>query len=154
MSYQHGLVEQEVSHPLADDDVDIVHRQSQILHLPADNLDDVPEAIVLHDQLGLLRDVAAVNSVHLSRTGTGSKHRQYACAAADVQNDFIFEQMLILFYRRRRRKDYCEKNACNSVCQDTNHSNDIIYMHTYTYAYIYIYVVPPTHLWHSYSSES
>ncbi len=30
---QHGLVEQEVAHPLADQDVNLVHRQRHLLHL-------------------------------------------------------------------------------------------------------------------------
>ena len=29
---EHGLVEQEVAHPLGDDDVDLLHRQLDLLH--------------------------------------------------------------------------------------------------------------------------
>ena len=50
---EHGLVEEAVAHPLADDDVDLLHRDRDLLDLAADDRHAVPQTVTVHNLLGL-----------------------------------------------------------------------------------------------------
>mgnify|MGYP000939939447 CR=1 FL=1 len=53
---EHGLVEEEIAHPLGDDDVNLGERQLNLLHLALDQCDLVREAVGLDDLAGLEDD--------------------------------------------------------------------------------------------------
>ena len=55
-SVQHGLVEQEVAHPLGNDNVDLGERQNNLLHLALQKSDLVAQAVDLDNLLGLVND--------------------------------------------------------------------------------------------------
>lgn len=55
-SVQHGFVEQEVAHPLGDDDVDLGERKSDFLHLALEKSDLVAQAVDLDNLLCLVND--------------------------------------------------------------------------------------------------
>ena len=59
---QHGLVEEEVTHPLGDDDVDFWEWEDNILHLALKKGDLVGKTVDLHDLLGLDDDGGHVNT--------------------------------------------------------------------------------------------
>lgn len=61
-SVQHGLVEQEVAHPLGDDDVDLGEGENNLLHLALQESDLVAQAVDLDNLLGLVDDGRHVNS--------------------------------------------------------------------------------------------
>jgi len=56
----------------------------------------VIELVVLDDLLRLLGDLRVLDGDDCLRARLGGEHRQDARAAADVENDFIFEQVLVL----------------------------------------------------------
>lgn len=58
---QHGLVQQEVSHPLGDDDVDMLDGENNLLHLALDQGDNVVQLVVLDDLSGVVDNVRHVN---------------------------------------------------------------------------------------------
>ncbi|KAJ8527501.1 hypothetical protein ON010_g14762 [Phytophthora cinnamomi] len=93
---QHGLVEQEVAHPLGDDDVHLVHGERQLLHLALDERDLVGEAVGLDDLARLRQDARAVDAVHMLGASLGGEHGQDAGAAAHVQHNLVLEQVLAL----------------------------------------------------------
>jgi hypothetical protein len=61
-SVQHGLVEQEVAHPLGDDDVDLGEGKSNFLHLALEKSDLVAQAVDLDNLLCLVNDGRHVNT--------------------------------------------------------------------------------------------
>ena len=60
-SVEHGLVQQEVAHPLADNDIELGNRQLGILELALDERDRVLEPVRLDDLLRLVDDVRHVD---------------------------------------------------------------------------------------------
>mmetsp|Transcript_27342 Transcript_27342/g.69582 ORF Transcript_27342/g.69582 Transcript_27342/m.69582 type:complete len:337 (+) Transcript_27342:337-1347(+) len=64
---EHGLIEQEVAHPLADNDVNLVHWECDLLHLALNDGHSPLIPVVPHDLLRLVRDRAALDAVHVLR---------------------------------------------------------------------------------------
>ncbi len=58
---QHGLVQQEVAHPLRDDDIDVLNRQDDLLHLALDQGNDVVQVVVLDNLASIVDNVRHVN---------------------------------------------------------------------------------------------
>jgi len=61
-SVQHALVQQEVAHPLGDDDVDLGEGKNNLLHLALKKSDLVAQAVNLDDLLCLVDDGRHVNT--------------------------------------------------------------------------------------------
>lgn len=61
-SVEHALVQQEVAHPLGDDDVDLIEGQLDLLHLALEQGDLVAHAVGLDNLLGLVDDGGHVDS--------------------------------------------------------------------------------------------
>jgi hypothetical protein len=59
---QHGLVEQEVAHPLGDDNVDLGEGENNLLHLALQESDLVAQTVDLDNLLGLANDGRHVNT--------------------------------------------------------------------------------------------
>lgn len=93
---EHGLVQQEVSHPLGDDDVDLGERKLNLLHLALDKGDLVGQAVLLHDFPRLEDDGGHINTNDMLGAGLGSKHGKNGGAAAHIENDLVLEQVLVL----------------------------------------------------------
>ena len=105
---QHGLVEQTITHPLGDDDVNLGHRQLDLLHLSTDDCNDITQVVVLHNLLGVVNDGAHVDTNHLGSSSLGSEHGENASTTANIQDCLPLEQMLVVPHRvpvRRRRGD-------------------------------------------------
>ena len=73
-SVEHAFVEQEVTHPLGDNDVDLVHRQVDLLDLAFDYCDLVREPVVLDYLPRLDRDVGRVHTVHVLGPGSAGEY--------------------------------------------------------------------------------
>jgi ribosomal protein S11 len=111
---QHGLVEQEVAHPLGDDDVDLGEGENNLLHLALQEGDLVAQAVDLDNLLGLADDGRHVDSddvLGASLCGEpvgrvsvrGQKERNGECAhgqdagsAANIEDDLVLEQVTVL----------------------------------------------------------
>eukprot|EP00636_Phaeomonas_parva_P000135 CAMPEP_0118867778 /NCGR_PEP_ID=MMETSP1163-20130328/11251_1 /TAXON_ID=124430 /ORGANISM="Phaeomonas parva, Strain CCMP2877" /LENGTH=1045 /DNA_ID=CAMNT_0006802227 /DNA_START=145 /DNA_END=3281 /DNA_ORIENTATION=+ len=98
---QHGLIEQEVPHPLADDAVhlgdpvrQLVVRDLLALLLQHRNL--VRKAVRGDDLPRLVSDAAALNGNHVRRAGARGEHGQDTRAAAHVHDHLAREQMRII----------------------------------------------------------
>eukprot|EP00760_Papus_ankaliazontas_P028252 PhM_4_TR359/c0_g1_i3/m.71426 len=89
---QHGLVDEEVAHPLRDDDIDLLGH-IDLLELSVENRDDIVKLVLLDDLPGLVSNGAALNSVNLAGASAGGKHREDTCATANIKDDFVLEQM-------------------------------------------------------------
>lgn len=107
------LVKQKVSHPLRDDDIDVIDGQDDFLHLALDQCDGVSETVGFHDLLCLVDDVGHVNlrvtavagsacnlevrarfqsrayADDLLGSGLGSKHAQDSRSASNIENNLI-----------------------------------------------------------------
>lgn len=70
---QHGLVQQEVPHPLGDDDVDLGEGDLNLLHLALDQGDLVLQAVDLDDLAGLENDGGHVDADNVLRAGLGGE---------------------------------------------------------------------------------
>lgn len=92
---EHALINEAVSHPLADDDVDLLNRELEVLYLPVDDLDDVSEAVLVYNELGLVCDAGEVNGEHLLGSGLSGEERQDAGPAADIKDGLTLEQMAV-----------------------------------------------------------
>ena len=90
---QHAFEEQRVAHPLGDDAIhllrDVLVRD--LLHPRVDHLDDVFEAVVLDEPLGVPRDPGRVHGVHLPGAGSSCEHAQNPGTAPDVEHHFAFQ---------------------------------------------------------------
>merc|ERR1712168_1772890 len=86
--FEHGLVEEAISHPLGHDDVDLLNtvRERYLLHFA---LDDVTSMI---DNVGTL------DTDHLLSTSLGGEHAEDASSTSDVEHDFIFEEMFVVIH--------------------------------------------------------
>ena len=91
---EHGFIQQEVAHPLGDDDINLLV-EGDLLHLTADDGDDILEAIVLNDLGGLLGNGGAVDANNLTGAGLGGEHGKDAGAAANVENNLILEKVAV-----------------------------------------------------------
>ena len=81
---EHGLVEEEVAHPLADDDVDLLG-QLDVLQLLVDDLDGVLESVGLDDGLGGLGDASALNLETIMDQGNrAERKREKGCPCQQV----------------------------------------------------------------------
>lgn len=112
---QHGLVEEEVAHPLGDDDVDLWEWEDNILHLALEKGDLVGKTVDLDDLLGLDDDGGHVDTDNVlcaSLCGEPMQllvlvpcacrllgcalHRENTSSAADIENDLVLEEVLVL----------------------------------------------------------
>lgn len=93
---QHGLVQQAVAHPLADDDVDLVHRQRHLLHLALDQRDDRRQARRDDVLARLVDDVAGVDRDDAGGARLGAEHGQDARAAANVEHRLAGKEVLVV----------------------------------------------------------
>jgi hypothetical protein len=93
---QHRFVEQEVTHPLGDDDIDLVDRQFDLLDLALDGGDNVVEVVVLDDLRCLVEDIGRIDGKHLLGTGSGSEHAQDAGSTTDIEHHLAFEEVFVL----------------------------------------------------------
>ena len=112
---QHRLVEEEVTHPLRDDDVDLWEWEDNVLHLALEKGDLVGKTVDLDDLLGLDNDGGHVDTDNVLCASLGGKPMQLSvlvpcsnnllqCAlhgentgsAADIENDLVLEQVLVL----------------------------------------------------------
>lgn len=109
---EHGLVEEEVAHPLGDDDVHLGDRELDLLDLGLDDCDLISPTVHLYNLLGLwessddwchdilwtyvFRDVGVVDPVDVLGAGLGAEDRQNTCPAAHVQNYLILKEVLVL----------------------------------------------------------
>ena len=92
---QHRLVNQKVSHPLGDDNVDLRNGQLDFLHLPLQQDNLVLEAVGLDDLASLLNDPGHVDADDQASTGLSREHAQDTRATANVQDDLVLEEVAI-----------------------------------------------------------
>lgn len=90
---KHALVEEEVAHPLGDDDVDLRERQLDLLHLALEQCDLVRHAIDLDDLLSLVDDGGHVDANDVLGAGLDGEHAENGGSTADVEDDLILEQV-------------------------------------------------------------
>mmetsp|Transcript_5695 Transcript_5695/g.14416 ORF Transcript_5695/g.14416 Transcript_5695/m.14416 type:complete len:411 (-) Transcript_5695:111-1343(-) len=93
---KHGLVQQKVAHPLADNDVHLVHRQLRVLQLLVHNGHAVLKPVDAHNLLRLLSDRGALDAVHMLGARLGRKQAEDARATADIHHDLVLEQKRVL----------------------------------------------------------
>lgn len=112
---QHGLVKEEVTHPLGDDDVDLWEWEDNILHLALKKGNLVGKTVDLDDLLSLDNDGGHVDTdnvlcaslcgepIQLSDLVPCScgllrcaLHGENTGSAADIENDLVLEQVLVL----------------------------------------------------------
>lgn len=72
-SIQHRLIEQEISHPLRDYDIDLWERQFNLFHFALEKSNLVRHAVNCDDLARLLDDSGHVDSDYMLRTGLHSK---------------------------------------------------------------------------------
>lgn len=72
-SVQHGLVEEEITHPLRDDDVNLGEGKLDLLHLALDQGDLVGEAVDLDNLTSLEDDGGHVNTDNVLGAGLSGK---------------------------------------------------------------------------------
>ena len=89
----HALVEEEVAHPLGDDDVDLRERQLDLLHLALQEGDLVGQAVDLDDLASLDDDGGHVDTDNVLCAGLGGEHAEDAGTAADVEDDLVLEEV-------------------------------------------------------------
>lgn len=90
---KHGLVEEEVSHPLGDDDVDLGERQLDLLHLALQKGDLVRQTVHLNDLPGLDNDGGHVDADNVLCASLGGEHAEDGSAAADIEDDLVLEEV-------------------------------------------------------------
>lgn len=90
---KHGLVEEEVSHPLRDDDVDLRERKLYLLHLALQKGDLVRQAVHLNDLPGLDNDGGHVNTDNVLCASLGGEHAEDGGTAADIKDDLVLEEV-------------------------------------------------------------
>lgn len=98
-SVQHGLVQQEVTHPLGDDNVNVLNGQDNLLHLSLDQGHNVVELVVLDNLTGVVDNVGHVNTNDHLGSGLGSEHGEDSGAASDIEDDLVLEQVAVLVDR-------------------------------------------------------
>jgi hypothetical protein len=89
----HALVEEEVAHPLGDDDVNLGERQLDLLHLALQEGDLVGQTVDLDDLPGLHNDGGHVDTDNVLCAGLGGEHAENGGAAANVEDDLVLEEV-------------------------------------------------------------
>lgn len=90
---KHALVEEEVAHPLGDDDIDLGERQLDLLHLALEQGDLVRETVHFDDLPGLDDDGGHVNANNVLCAGLGGEHAEDGGTAADIEDDLVLEEV-------------------------------------------------------------
>ena len=93
---EHALVEEAVAHPLADDDVDAGQGEVDVFDAAAEAGDAVLEAVGVHDDACLVDDGGVVDGEDVAGAGTGAEEGEDACAAAEVEDGFVGEEVLVV----------------------------------------------------------
>ena len=89
----HALVEEEVAHPLGDDNVNLGERQLDLLHLALQEGDLVRQTVDLNDLPGLDDDGGHVDTDNVLCAGLGGEHAENGGTAADVEDDLVLEEV-------------------------------------------------------------
>jgi hypothetical protein len=89
----HALVEEEVAHPLGDDDVNLGERQLDLLHLALQEGDLVGQTVDLDDLPGFDDDGGHVDTDNVLCAGLGGEHAENGGAAANVEDDLVLEEV-------------------------------------------------------------
>lgn len=94
---EHGFVQKEVTHPLRDDDIDLVDAlwHGDLLHLAVKNSNDILKVVLLDNLSGLVSDRGALDRHHALRTSTSSEHGEDTSSAAHIQNDLALEHVRV-----------------------------------------------------------
>mmetsp|Transcript_5603 Transcript_5603/g.15191 ORF Transcript_5603/g.15191 Transcript_5603/m.15191 type:complete len:210 (+) Transcript_5603:528-1157(+) len=71
---EHRFVEQEVAHPFADDDVNVINGKLYLLDLSLDDFDVLGKSVDPHDLSSLIGDGGAVDGEHLLGSSLRSEH--------------------------------------------------------------------------------
>ena len=71
-------------------------RQTDLLHLPSDDLNLVREPIGFEDLLGRFNYPAHVHSDDLGSSSLGTEHGEDAGAAANVEDHLVLEEVLVV----------------------------------------------------------
>lgn len=95
-SVQHALVQQEVSHPLRNDDINLWERKLDLLHLALQQGDLVRHSIGLDDLASLVNDGGHVHTNNVLGAGLDGEHAENGSSASNVENDLVFEQMAVV----------------------------------------------------------
>jgi len=90
---EHRLVQKEVAHPFADDDIEFFDGEVDFFEFALDEGDGVRKAIGLDNFLCLVNDVGHVDANNVLRTGLSSKHTQNTCTTSNIQHSLVLEQM-------------------------------------------------------------
>jgi len=95
---EHGLVEEEVAHPLRDDNINLFNAigKRNLLKLALDQGNLVLKTVLLDDLLSAVVDLSTLNTDNLLGTCLGSEHTKNTSTAADIKNNLILEEVLIL----------------------------------------------------------
>ncbi|GMS77916.1 hypothetical protein PENTCL1PPCAC_91, partial [Pristionchus entomophagus] len=98
-SVEHRLVEEAVSHPLRDDDVNLNDFERQLLNvfnLALNNLDDAVKVVVLDDLTGLDGHVRELDGENALRSGLGGEHGENTSSGSDIHDDLVLEEVLVV----------------------------------------------------------
>mmetsp|Transcript_32422 Transcript_32422/g.70797 ORF Transcript_32422/g.70797 Transcript_32422/m.70797 type:complete len:339 (+) Transcript_32422:511-1527(+) len=95
---QHGLAEEEIAHPLGDDDVHLL-RELELLHVALHDLDFVAHAVILRKGFGMLCHVRRLNGVHFLGAGLGGPDGENPASRADIQYNLVLELGFVLEHR-------------------------------------------------------
>ena len=90
---KHALVEEEVAHPLGDDNINLGERQLDLLHLALKQGNLVREAVHLDDLPGLDDDGGHVDTDNVLCAGLGGEHAEDGGTAADIEDDLVLEEV-------------------------------------------------------------
>ena len=90
---KHALVEEEVAHPLGDDNVNLGERQLDLLHLALQESDLVRQTVDLNDLPGLDDDGGHVDTDNVLCAGLGGEHAEDGGTAADIEDDLVLEEV-------------------------------------------------------------
>jgi hypothetical protein len=90
---KHRLVEEEVAHPLRDDDINLGERKLDLLHLALEKGNLVREAVHLDDLPGLDNDGRHVNTDNVLCASLGGEHAENGGTAADIEDDLVLEEV-------------------------------------------------------------
>lgn len=119
-SVEHRLVEQAVSHPLGNDDIDLLNASWQlvnVLYLRLNHLDDVVQVVVGDYFAGGERHVGEfhlkekeifknrsknpkkTHRENLLRSSLGGEHGKNSSSRANIHHNFVFEQVRVMIDR-------------------------------------------------------
>eukprot|EP00756_Hemistasia_phaeocysticola_P010456 Hpha_TRINITY_DN15018_c1_g1::TRINITY_DN15018_c1_g1_i1::g.124702::m.124702 len=97
-SVEHGFVQEEVPHPLADDNVHLLAslRHLNLLHLSMQDGDPVSVPVLLHDLLRLLHNRAAVHAHNVPRSCPRGEHGEDTSSTAHVEHHLALEHVRVV----------------------------------------------------------